>query len=418
MKKLSKIKESVWSDIQKRSIGKQTRKEDDINLLDRKEFYEYIKNHFPNNEDFIKLYYGQLDNFFSVDCLYNLQISLVADFEEDNDTLRCIQLPINFKLNYDNVFKKLCNSFSVTSKPHSDFIYIKSKEGEINNQVFWNVLNFLVDEFKKEYHINESIWSDIQKRSMGKQVRKEDDIELLDKNGLYDYIIAHYEVTIQTDRMSYGSDFMHLPIIKFHGNKSILLCHGYGEIHCYFNLSQAQPLYDVLIQKFKVSMWKSQHYVIEPKDKINNQFFLDVIDTFIENSTPILRKKNVNESIWSDIQKRSMGKQIRKEDEVGNIKNLIPVDMGGSVLWADKDLNVDDEIYFTFDEASELSHNTKWRIPTKDEANELIHNSRTEKNTNEEVIIYTDNDPQTKLTFYKSGYKYADGDPKIYRPYI
>ena len=150
MKKLSKIKESVWSDIQKRSIGKQTRKEDDINLLDRKEFYEYIKNHFPNNEDFIKLYYGQLDNFFSVDCLYNLQISLVADFEEDNDTLRCIQLPINFKLNYDNVFKKLCNSFSVTSKPHSDFIYIKSKEGEINNQVFWNVLNFLVDEFKKE----------------------------------------------------------------------------------------------------------------------------------------------------------------------------------------------------------------------------------------------------------------------------
>ena len=34
MKRLSKITESIWSDIQDRSMGKTVRKEDDIDLLD------------------------------------------------------------------------------------------------------------------------------------------------------------------------------------------------------------------------------------------------------------------------------------------------------------------------------------------------------------------------------------------------
>ena len=37
------IKESIWSDIQDRSMGKTVRKEDDINLLDVDEFIEYLK---------------------------------------------------------------------------------------------------------------------------------------------------------------------------------------------------------------------------------------------------------------------------------------------------------------------------------------------------------------------------------------
>ena len=38
------IKESIWSDIQDRSSGDTVRKEDDVNLLDRDEFYDYLKN--------------------------------------------------------------------------------------------------------------------------------------------------------------------------------------------------------------------------------------------------------------------------------------------------------------------------------------------------------------------------------------
>ena len=42
MKKLSKIIESIWSDIQDRSMGKTVRREDDVNIFDCDELYDYI----------------------------------------------------------------------------------------------------------------------------------------------------------------------------------------------------------------------------------------------------------------------------------------------------------------------------------------------------------------------------------------
>ena len=42
MKKLSKIIESIWSDMQDRSAGDTIRKEDDVNLLDRDGLFDYI----------------------------------------------------------------------------------------------------------------------------------------------------------------------------------------------------------------------------------------------------------------------------------------------------------------------------------------------------------------------------------------
>ena len=43
MKKLSYISESIWSDMEDRSIGDQTRKEDDVNLMDFEDFYQYLQ---------------------------------------------------------------------------------------------------------------------------------------------------------------------------------------------------------------------------------------------------------------------------------------------------------------------------------------------------------------------------------------
>jgi hypothetical protein len=80
----------------------------------------------------------------------------------------------------------------------------------------------------------------------------------------------------------------------------------------------------------------------------------------------------LNESVWTDIQSRSAGDTVRKEDEITNIKSLKPLDMGGSVLWADDDLSLKDgDCYFTFDEVFELVKNSGWRLPTLEEVAEL-----------------------------------------------
>jgi len=79
----------------------------------------------------------------------------------------------------------------------------------------------------------------------------------------------------------------------------------------------------------------------------------------------------MNESMWSDIHKRSNGEQIRKEDEIGNIKSLKPIDMGLSVIWADRDLVIDGNDYFEFNEIKVLTFPNGWRLPTLEEVAEL-----------------------------------------------
>ena len=51
-------------------------------------------------------------------------------------------------------------------------------------------------------------------------------------------------------------------------------------------------------------------------------------------------KTFIKESIWSDMQDRSSGETIRKEDDNNNLRKLKPIDLGGNttVYWADEDL--------------------------------------------------------------------------------
>ena len=106
----------------------------------------------------------------------------------------------------------------------------------------------------------------------------------------------------------------------------------------------------------------------------------------------------IEESIWSDMQRRAEGTDIRKEDIFGNIKELVPVDMGGSVLWANDDFCYDGEYLFTYDEAMNMLKNKKWRLPTIKEVSEL---DRSILHTEEDS--YTLEKNKTPLKFYKRG---------------
>ena len=46
MKKLSKITESIWSDMQDRSTGNVVRREDDVNLMSGEDFCDYLNDNY------------------------------------------------------------------------------------------------------------------------------------------------------------------------------------------------------------------------------------------------------------------------------------------------------------------------------------------------------------------------------------
>lgn len=84
------------------------------------------------------------------------------------------------------------------------------------------------------------------------------------------------------------------------------------------------------------------------------------------------RFSNIEESVWNDIRKRGNGSDAKKEDTIKtNIKDISPVDIGVSVLWADKDLSIDDEIYLYINQVKDFEKDG-WRLPTKNEADELL----------------------------------------------
>ena len=81
----------------------------------------------------------------------------------------------------------------------------------------------------------------------------------------------------------------------------------------------------------------------------------------------------LRESHWSEMNRRSQGIAVRNEDKIpSNIGSIKPVDLGVSVLWADRDLELNDNNMLKLKDVEKYLANSKWRLPTKEEAEELF----------------------------------------------
>ena len=116
-----------------------------------------------------------------------------------------------------------------------------------------------------------------------------------------------------------------------------------------------------------------------------------------------MKSSKITESIWSDMQDRSAGDTVRKEDEIGNIKELKSVDMGGTVFWADKDLCCYDEYHFGYNEVFEYIKKSEWRLPTLKEVAEL--DEYKVKTYDNSFVI---SGPSEDLIFIAQGLVYSD----------
>ena len=108
---------------------------------------------------------------------------------------------------------------------------------------------------------------------------------------------------------------------------------------------------------------------------------------------------SLKESRFVDLIDKKFTGEIRKEDIIGNLQRLEPVDIGTSVLWADDDLCVDDKYLFTFDEVTDMLKDSEWRLPTVSEVNEL---KKYKKYFGDDKYIFTNNG--ISLIFYPHGY--------------
>jgi hypothetical protein len=174
----------------------------------------------------------------------------------------------------------------------------------------------MIPDFKT--YIKESHWSEMNRRSQGIAIRREDDVNLLDFEGLFNYILKNYEI----------SDDDYIDFLKTEETQKpyciyLLVTDLYaGYVQLEYTLkprsdvkqvimsrsiqtdSRLERFFNALKEKYEIydTTDYSGHYQkfgIAPKDgsKPDNKFFLDVLDFSIDfnpnNSRTIEKKKKI-----------------------------------------------------------------------------------------------------------------------------
>ena len=311
---MRKLSESLWSEIQDRSAGITQRKEDDVNLMSGKDFCDYLNDNYIG-KDGHKIIYDEISNRISIsilkyftNCFYNITYNYNSNIIIMNDEVEsiypelCKMIKKNFK-----VVKKI-----VSNPTYTQFIIFPPDGSECTNRFFVDVVNFIIDNadenvlsFKKK-HINESIWSDMQDRSAGETVRKEDDVNILDINGLYEHIYDLYKQVnsfpIPMEPLdSYMSEkkiqCFSIPIFKENYKiYSLAVIFANNKISSLSLMATDEDVRDfkqVLMDNFKVTIKENKALKIEEKDgTLTNQTCMKLISVIVTNAPePYLKKR-------------------------------------------------------------------------------------------------------------------------------
>lgn len=440
---MRKLSESVWGDIRKRAEGQTVRQEDDIDKMTWGDFYNYWKSMYNiiSKKGWKTLEYthggmGDRDTIITPiefvrdsGFTYTYGVKMVYNFRKDEIVKIQVDYFELFVQDYPNFLDVLGSEYTMDE---NDTI-IKVVSGEYKFHHYIDIVDKLLGMVKKPYveKVNESVWGDIRKRAEGMSERQEDNVNNLDGQGLLNYLEKHY----QTRKSPYNPNnslwnmfidinkVITIPVIFMGRSVS-----GKDNYNCFiryytydntvtigYNIKDiSEKLFNLLNERYIVSSDRDNTrmticYIIKPKDggESSNSFLLEVLDFILDNIPQdakqlIMKKENVNESVWGDMRKRAEGTSVRQEDEMNNIKKLKPVDMGGPVLWADRDLELDGQYLFKFNEIPPLIEGSGWRLPTLEDIYTLDTINKGSITVNKDCFYFGNR----KLVFYKRGMIY------------
>ena len=214
IEKKSNVNESIWSDMQERGTGDMTRKEDDVNLMDMDRFVDYLRKIYDVKNCSAPINSGNKYIILPVLSYQHAYRSLLLYPEKKRAQVR----RTNYEKWPEGIRDYLDDNYDVemTLDEKKDWMYfILPKNGEeANNRFFINLIDDIlahVDEPLLERKVNESIWSDMQDRGTGDLVKKEDDVNMMDVNKFFEYLIAKYwrpeQKVNSLDKDHYSKDF-------------------------------------------------------------------------------------------------------------------------------------------------------------------------------------------------------------------
>ena len=190
------LNESVWGDIRKKSLGQETRTEDDVNHLNAVGFCDYLKEHYKTTNDRWIINYDKDGDYIVVPLFFtNAHVKVTRDIKLYL-TEKCIEI-YSFNGWPDDIKDLMHKKYSVMTGSRYGFsvIHIKPREGEFDNKFCLDVIDTILSMAKEpflEKVVEESVWGDIRKKSLGQEERMEDDVNQLSCAYFYKYLLENY----------------------------------------------------------------------------------------------------------------------------------------------------------------------------------------------------------------------------------
>ena len=354
MKKLSKILESIWSDMQDRGTGDVIKKEDELIPVVKKDITERLYGYcrkFVDLVTYMDAFEDTLDGFlkfinspFFVS-YYVIQYktnckSLIIPFVKRNwDKDENYKKYIDERIKENKDYAKKLGYKDVPDESMADVIedwwigldeetqkkicfdegydddkgeYFKDL-GEIPDDLidWWERLSWkdALGIYHSYYVLRkvESIWSDMQDRGNGDSIKAEDDIEHLDRDGLQELIVDKYELKpnynsalILSSQTSPENKYISLPVFAATGTvyrmsitfKNKVIKNIYIQLHNTVCRQWCPSLFD----KFLIAEngTGSGIYICSKKETVTNRLCMDVIETIVNDSERSALQKREN----------------------------------------------------------------------------------------------------------------------------
>ena len=324
------LKESVWNDIRKKSLGKEERVESSVNNLQTEELLDYLNDYYTEtntpkgsrifqiNDDDITINvliqsrgqnpykYVDLCKIGTKNVKIRISSTFVVYDEEykidDDDDLKNALLD-NYDIKITETDPKIAEEM---------YFEVYPKDGSpVTNRFYIDLIDFILDHAGKnniktiERTVNESVWNDIRKKSLGREERVESSIDHMDVNELidclnnkYTYLKPEKNVFIN-GKDSPGYPAIRVPVYYDTTNSVVIIwiCMQIYSDSTYVYISQSQTfvsrcmsVYNKMKKEFDVDMIDDDdrgrwHISVKPKDgsKSTNSFYIQVIDFLLAN---------------------------------------------------------------------------------------------------------------------------------------
>ena len=298
---LRKANESVWGDIRKKSLGVETRIEDNVDEMGFDEFYGYVESHYKNKVYKIdqSVVYGG-DGYHTCEVYFTENVYLLIYFYEKESREKRITFAWELVGIEQDFIKKLGDNFNIEVS-NFGFINIIVDDTYRSNSTYIRLLDFILENQNKM--LVESVWADIRKKSLGKEERIEDDINNLDSEGLTDYLKKCYKPLNSFAIITNVGNIISVPIIREHTNRCIMFSHETKSVKMTNDImDQVQGLLRVMENNFSIETFEGEDgngeykvYKILPKDgsEVTNKFFIEVIDFLLYHIPGHLYKKSI-----------------------------------------------------------------------------------------------------------------------------